>query len=126
MEQQESLLNIAVVDDDESILDAVKIVLEDEHWATQTYTSGEAFVADLTRHQPDCIILDSSLPRMSSQTVAQTVFTEQPNIPVIVLTAYPSSLQTTRLRELGVRDVLVKPVTAKALIGHIQAAVKPH
>ena len=118
-----SPVSVAVVDDDESVLDAVKIVLDDQDWITRTYASGEAFLSDLKQHKPDCIILDSNLPGLSGVAVALAISKCYDFIPIIVLTAYPASPQTIKIKNLGAREVLVKPVTAEVLIEHIQQAL---
>ena len=125
MEKQVSPLTVAIVDDDEFVLDAVKTVLDDHHLNTQTYTSGEEFLSSLKNNIPDCLILDSNLPGLSGIEVADTINNGKIKIPIIVLTAYPSSSQTIKIKNLGVSDILVKPVTAESLIEHIEAAVKP-
>jgi len=118
-------LTVAIVDDDESVLDAVKTVLDDQGWITRIYASGEAFLSDLENHKPDCIILDSNLPGLSGEAVAHAISKGHNNVPIIVLTAYPDSSQTMKIKKLGIREVLVKPVTAEVLIEHIQETVKP-
>ena len=123
MKKHGSPLTVAIVDDDESVLDAIKTVLDDQHWNTQTYASGEDFLSDFKKHKPDCIILDSNLPGLSGVAVALTISTGKNSIPIIILTAYPESSQTMKIKKLGVFDMLVKPVTAEVLIEHIQAEI---
>ena len=120
MEKHAPPLTVSIVDDDESVLDAIKTVLDDQQWVTLTYASGEAFLSDLENHKPDCIILDSNLPGLSGVAVAHTISTGKNSIPIIILTAYPDSSQTMIIKKLGVREVLVKPVTAEVLIDNIQ------
>ena len=112
------------MDDDESVLDAVKTVLDVQGWITKTYASGEAFLIDLKNNKLDCIILDSNLPGLSGEAVANAISKVHNNIPIIVLTAYPDSAQTIKIKKLGIRKVLLKPVTAQVLIKHIQETVK--
>lgn len=117
-------VTVAIIDDDESVLDAVKTVLENEDWITQTYASGEAFLSDLKQNRPDCIILDANLSGVSGVAVALTIGTSYCNsIPIIILTAYPESPQTLKIKKLCSCDVLIKPVTAEVLIDHIRAAL---
>jgi len=125
MKQEKLPLAIAIVDDDESVLDAVKTVLDDELWNTRTYTRGEAFLSDLNLNTPDCIILDAYLSGLSGVAVAKAINESQFDIPIIVLTAYPDSSKTKELRELGAHCVLAKPVSAGILIKKIQEAVNP-
>ena len=112
------------MDDDVSVLDAIKTVLDTQNWNTKTYASGEAFLSDLKHHKPDCIILDSNLPGLSGVTVAHTINTSQNSIPIIVLTAYPESSMAMKIKKLGAHHILVKPVTAAVLIEKIRQAVK--
>ena len=120
MENRESLLTVAIVDDDEFVLDAIKTVLDDQRWETRTYESGEEFLSDFKHHPPDCIILDSNLVGLSGSSVAKIIKTSQSNIPIIILTAYPDSPQTIKIKNLGVNAVLLKPVTAEVLIENIE------
>lgn len=122
MKKHESPLTVAIVDDDESVLDAIKTVLDDEGWITKTYASGEDFLTDIEHYKPDCIILDSNLPGLSGLAVAHTINKSQNSIPIIVLTAYPESSMTMQIKKLGA-NILVKPVTAEVLIKQIQETV---
>ncbi|WP_299871228.1 response regulator transcription factor [uncultured Cocleimonas sp.] len=111
---------IAIVDDDESILDSLKMVLEDQEWNAQTYISGESFLADFEQHVPDCIILDSHFPGKNGADVVRFIKTINKSIPIIVLTAYPKSQETNEIMELGATEVLAKPIKAEVLIDHVQ------
>jgi len=122
MKQEKKPLTIAVVDDDESILDSVSTVLDDQDWVTRIYASGEAFLSDFKQHKLDCIILDANLPSSSAVTIARAI-DQNNSTPIIVLTAYPGGEQTCKIKELGVNSILVKPVTAKVLIKKIQETV---
>lgn len=123
MEKHESPITVAIVDDDESVLDAIKTVLDDQDWNIRTYASGEMFLSDIKDHKPDCIVLDSNLPGLSGLAVAHIINSSQKRIPIIVLTAYPDSKQTTKIKNLGISDILVKPVTANVLIEHIKESL---
>lgn len=114
---------VAVIDDIESIRDSVKMTLENQQWGALTYTSGEDFLSDLKGHKPDCIILDSHLPGMSGAEVARSIASDATPIPIIVLTAYPNSSRTNEIRNMDIGTILIKPVSDRELIGHIQAAI---
>lgn len=114
-------VTIGIIDDDESVLDSLKMVLENQGWNIHTYISGEAFLVDLENHKPDCILLDSHLPGLNGAEVIRSIKAE---IPVIALTAYPKSKISNEIMSLGAREVLAKPITADVLIDHIQTVVK--
>ena len=125
MEEHGKQLTVAIVDDDESVLDAVKTVLEDQDWIANTYSSGEAFLADYKQLKPDCLILDSRLPGMSGLEVASKIRDSHNNIPIIVLTAYPNTPQTLAINEVSASELMVKPVSAMALIERVEKLVSP-
>jgi len=114
-------LRIAIVDDDPSICDAVKLILKSEGWEVATYLTGESFIDDLVRGKvPDCAILDPHLSGMNGADVAVQMQLKSPHIPYIGMTARPESRITARLAELGARCVLTKPVSAQDLIDQIK------
>lgn len=122
---------IAVVDDDVRILDAIAMVLEAEGWTVQTYTTGEAFLIDYPRMDgPRCLILDPHLPGMNGAEIVNTILcddsrTDFPiaNLPIIALTARPSSAIALQIVAAGAHALLTKPIGAGELIDHIQAAI---
>lgn len=114
---------VAVIDDSYSVRDALKMVLENQQWEAMIYSSGDAFLADFKGHRPDCIVLDSHLPGMTGTEIAQFITSGDDPIPTVVLTAYPNSLQTNEIKNMGIDRVLLKPVSENVLIEHIQAAI---
>jgi DNA-binding NtrC family response regulator len=53
----QSSVNVAIIDDNEDVLDAVRLVLEDHGWCARAYPTGEAFIADLNHNHADCVML---------------------------------------------------------------------
>ncbi len=115
-------VTIAMVEDDEAILDSVRLMLEFEGWDVWVYQTGEAFLEDARAAQADCIILDPHLPGMNGAEVARS--TASWSIPLIGLTARPSSPITLEMNKIGVHVMLTKPVAIKDLVSHIQDALK--
>lgn len=116
MTQQDLPINVAVVEDDEPILDAVTLVLENQEWEVSAYTNGEAFLEDLTNYRPDLLVLDSHLPGINGMEVVERLRDDLVTLPVIILTAHPSSKETKELSRLVDSELLVKPVTESELV----------
>jgi two-component system OmpR family response regulator len=116
-------IDIAVVDDDASVLDAVRLVLEKEGWSARTYSSGETFLASLDNSPPDCLILDPHLPGLGGAEVARRVSTNGYAIPIIALTAWPGTPETEEILDSGVHAMLTKPVKAEALVDLVRQSV---
>lgn len=117
-------VTVAIVDDDEAILDAVQLVLEEQHWDIQTYTTGEEFLADLDIRKPKCVILDPHLAGLSGAEVARSVAETDDCIPIVGLTAQPGSPLTSEVVDAGARVMLTKPVTSEELVYCIRAAIR--
>lgn len=117
-------VRIAVLDDDVRILDAIALVLEAQDWIVRTYSSGQAFLDELRGDwYPQCLVLDPHLHGISGPDIVEAVRSVS-DIPIIGLTARPSSPLTTRVVEAGVHTVLTKPVSAEKLIDQIQAVIE--
>lgn len=118
-------IRVAVVDDHEAILDSIRLVLEEQQWDVRTYSSGEAFLADIDAAGDfDCVILDPHLPGISGSEVVRTLADHPRRMPVIGLTARPNSPVTLAVTAAGAFGLLTKPVTSQQLIEQILAALQ--
>jgi two-component system response regulator FixJ len=116
--------NIAVVDDDEAILDSIKLVLEARGWGVRLYATGETLLAALDAGEwPNCLVLEPHLPGLSGVEIARSIAEHDPQLAVVVLTARPTSMLVTELQRSGINGLLVKPTTAQQLISHIERAL---
>lgn len=115
-------VSVAVVEDDEPVLDAIRLVLESRGWNIETYTTGEAFLADVHNHNLDCVLIDPHLPQMSGAEVARRLV-ESTQIPFIGLTARPASPITAAIARIGAHTILTKPVAAETLVENVEAAI---
>ena len=114
---------IAVIDDDVTVLDAVKIVLDNQQWDIFIYTSGESFLNDVSNNQPDCLILDAHLSGLNGPDVIRSIVSSHSYIPIIVLTAYPNSPLISEMMKNGAEDLLIKPISSEVLVEHIERAL---
>jgi FixJ family two-component response regulator len=114
-------VSVAIVDDDIAILDSVRLLLELQSWQVATYSTGEAFLAELSADRlPDCLILDPHLPGISGAEVADAVANLSDSLPIIGLTARPTSPITQAVLKAGAEVMLLKPVSADALVDTVQ------
>jgi FixJ family two-component response regulator len=117
-------LAIAVIDDDEAILDAVRLALEELQWDVGIYATGDVFLADFDdREPPDCVILDPHLQGISGGEVARALARRTASIPIIGWTARPTSPLAMEVAAAGARVVLTKPVTSRVLVHEVLAAI---
>src|SRR5688572_28378669 len=107
---------VMIVDDDDAIRDALQDVLRDEGYEVMEASDGQQALGQLMGgRRPDAILLDLWMPVMDGWQFRDAVL-EDPelrDIPMIVLTA----ARHQRADELGVAEVLTKPVTLERLLG---------
>ncbi|MFT4583382.1 MAG: DNA-binding response OmpR family regulator [Gammaproteobacteria bacterium] len=112
-----------MVEDDDSVVDAIRLVLEGVGWIIRTYSTAESFLAELDNYKPNCVILDPHLPGMTGAGVAHRL-SSSAKIPFIALTARPASLITAEVADLGAHAILTKPVSAEELVARVEAAMR--
>lgn len=81
---------------------------------------------DLAReHHPDVILLDVHLPDIPGDEILRRLKAEAllAGIPVIVISADATAVQTTRLLSLGARDYLTKPLDVRKFLAVLEAAL---
>ena len=117
-------LSIAVVDDDDSVSDPIRMLIEMHGWQARTYRSCESFLAEMRPGAlPDCLILDLRFPKMSGVELQRQLTKSGLNIPTIVLTAHPDGPLAIAALTAGALEVVTKPVSSDQLIRKIGSAV---
>ncbi len=81
-------MRILVVDDDESILRLYKEELEDEGYEVIPASSGKEAIELFEKVSPDIVTLDILMPDMDGIAVLRALKNRNPNVPVIMSTAY--------------------------------------
>lgn len=87
--------------------------------------SGEQAWEMIGEFKPDVIILDWMLPGMSGIELAQKIRSDEASadcdVPIIMLTGYPSIARVQEARDAGITEVLAKPVSAQAIQSRLVA-----
>ncbi len=87
-------------------------------------TNGEEAVALCQRHAPDVVLLDLSMPGPTPLVTVADLAKAQPNVRVLVLTAYDDAAYVHGMVRAGVAGYLLKDEAAEALVSAIHAVVK--
>jgi DNA-binding response OmpR family regulator len=121
-DMKESVNNpIAVVEDDEHVLDAISIVLEAHSHDVLSYKNGEEFLNALDEIQPRVLLLDPHLPGINGAEVLRKMFSSAAvdKLNIVVITAHPNSDEVKKIRGMGVKQILLKPITEEVLLNAI-------
>lgn len=109
---------ILVIDDDPTILDALRFTLEFSGYHVTTSEKGE-YAENLKNHKdqlPDLIILDVLLSGKDGRTICKNLKKqkETKHIPVIMISAHPGA--ETSITEIGANEFIAKPFDVDVLL----------
>jgi DNA-binding NtrC family response regulator len=111
---------ILVIDDEPILRDSLKVALEASGYEVRTARSGEEGLELFQRENPDLVLLDHWLPEMNGDEVLRRIKGEDPEIPVIIMTAQGSIELAVNSMKSGAFDFLVKPFD----LDQIEALIK--
>jgi DNA-binding response OmpR family regulator len=117
-------VKVLVVEDDPGILRTVADNLRFERYEVFTATDGETAYALHQKEQPDLIVLDLMLPRMSGLDLCRKLRTEDVQVPVLMLTARGQEADRVRGLDLGGDDYVTKPFSVPELMARVRALLR--
>ena len=105
---------VAVIDDDPAVCESTRFLLETYYFEVRTYLNG----ADFFRDDPDiaCLIVDYQLPGLNGLEFVLELRTRGSLVPAIMITATTDPAVERRAAELGIREVLQKPLSNHVLL----------
>ena len=117
---------VLVVDDEAEICDLVSYNLGREGYRVVREHDGEAGLNRVFKSEPDLLILDLLLPKMSGLEVLGAIRGEPRTrgLPVLVLTARGTEMDKLVGFERGADDYLTKPFSPKELVARVQAILR--
>lgn len=114
--------SIAVVDDDPSVVRALKRLLRSHAIGVETYGSAQEFLASLPGGFPKCLVVDLQMPGMNGLELHQHLVAKGLRIPAIIITAHGDQKMRERCEQAGAAAFLTKPLQQAALLAAIAAA----
>src|SRR5690349_765372 len=108
---------ICVVDDDESVREALPDLLGEFGFASQSFASAEEFLARAPVAGARALILDVAMPGMTGPELFLELTRRGSTVPVIFITAHADPALLPRLVEQGAVACLFKPFSDIALLG---------
>ena len=102
-------LSVWIVDDDESVRWVLEQALKQAHMIPRAFESGHQFFGALERDRPDVLITDIRMPDMSGLELMERLGQQDPDIPVIVITAHSDLDSAVSAYQGGAFEYLPKP-----------------
>jgi len=118
------MTKVLVIEDDPGILRTVADNLRFEQYDVITAVDGETAYLIQQQQQPDLIVLDLMLPRMSGLELCRKLRAEDVQVPVLVLTARGEEADRVRGLDLGGDDYVSKPFSVPELMARVRALLR--
>jgi FixJ family two-component response regulator len=115
---------VCVIDDDASLLRALRRLLRAGGFDVEVFSSAEAFLESGHRERVDCLVLDVRLEGMSGLELQERLVAAGSEIPVVFMTAHDDLSTRERAHRAGAIDYLRKPFDDESLIGAINRAIR--
>ena len=100
---------ILVVDDEPILRDSLEVALKTSNYEVIAARTGEEGLEQFKNGKPDLVLLDHWLPGINGDEVLRKIKEEDPDIPVIIMTAQGSIELAVNSMKMGAFDFLVKP-----------------
>ncbi len=117
---------ILLIDDDVTITEVVKEVLELEGYEVMSKHNGKEALSFVSTYLPDVILVDYTLPDIDGFEICRHLKSNPLTsaIPVIMVTGRSGENESVTALELGADDYIVKPFSAKVLVARVRVSLR--
>jgi len=118
--------NILVIDDEAAIRESLEVLLSLEGYAVTMAADGEQGLRILELETFDLVLLDLALPGQSGLELLPQIKERQPELPVIMITAYGTVENVVESVRAGAENFVQKPWDNEKLLADIRSAIARH
>ena len=115
---------VAVVDDDESVREALQSLLRSVGYRAEGFDSAEEFLLSGRLPEMDCLILDVKMPGMGGMALQEGLERIKPPLPTVFLTAHGDEATRRQAMNLGAVGFLRKPCSDQDLLDAVRLALE--
>jgi len=124
MDIQEKTKLVAIVDDDDSMRDALQGLLKAVGLPAQAFASAEEFLKSGQHRHTACLIADIRMPGMSGLELQAQLNAQHCRIPTIFITAHGDAKLRLQALRAGAVEFLAKPFDDEALLESVRGALQ--
>jgi RNA polymerase sigma factor (sigma-70 family) len=115
---------VFVVDDDEAVRSAMRMLIKSSGLAVQTFASATEFLDTYEPTTPGCLVLDLRMPGLSGLELQEELNKRRITLPLIVVTGHGNVPMAVRAVKRGAVDFLEKPFDDQVLLQRIEQAIE--
>jgi putative two-component system response regulator len=123
MVQRIKSASILVVDDDLGVRESLKMILMDKYYVSTASNIDEA-IDSLKIIEPEMIFLDIKMPKISGMDFLRQMHSKKSTIPIIMITAFPSSQTAITAFRSGAFDYIIKPFEPSEIHTTVERALQ--
>jgi two-component system, LuxR family, response regulator FixJ len=120
--QNGSQRQVAVVDDDDAVRESLQFLLETAGFSVATYHSASHFLNDATLADLICLVVDQHMPEQTGLQLVSRLRGQGATLPIALITGSSSPDLVRLARQLGVSQVMEKPLDDDLLLDFIEHA----
>jgi len=114
---------VMVVEDEEAFIDALVVGLQREGFAVEVARDGAEALSNFDKFNPDIVLLDVMMPKVSGTDVCREI-RKKSQVPIIMVSAKGTEIDTVVGLEVGADDYIVKPYRIRELVARVRAALR--
>ena len=114
---------ILVIDDEAAIRESLEVLLTLEGYTVDMATEGESGLKMIDRESYDLVLLDLSMPGLSGMELLPLIKERQPDLPLIMITAYGTVDNVVEAIRNGASNFVQKPWDNEKLLADIRSAI---
>lgn len=114
---------VAVVDDDESIREAVMSLLKSVGFRVLAFAAAEDFLNEVKDNMPDCLILDVRMPGISGLGLQKILIEKKADCPIVFISAHSEENAQEKALDAGAIDFILKPFSEDSLLEAVNSAI---
>jgi FixJ family two-component response regulator len=115
---------VCVVDDDESVREALPDLLRELGFAAAAYACAEDFLAAGILGATRCLVLDFAMPGMSGPDLQRELRNRRCDVPIVFITAHADRNLRQQMLDQGAVECLFKPFSESALLSAVNSALR--
>ena len=117
---------LLIVDDERNILRVISATLKKEGYEVEVARTGEEALDKFSANHADLVVTDFKLPGMSGVDLLSSIKSINPDVPVIMLTAYGTIERVVEAMKRGAFNYLTKPVNPDELVAVVKEAMEKY
>ena len=115
---------ILIIEDEPAMVAALRDNLEFEGYDSMSAGDGQSGLTRALEEDPDLVLLDVMMPKMSGLDVCRALKAQRPSMPIIMLTARGQEIDKVVGLELGADDYVTKPFSIRELMARVKSVLR--